>query len=77
MQSLEENQRACLAAITKLLKQNNWTPSIQEIADEMDVAIGTAYNLIRKLTKSEYIRRTKGRARSIQIVKRSRKKSAA
>lgn len=57
----------CLRAIQKLMAQQPWSPSQQEIAAEMGVALGSIPYLLTGLEKKGLVRRAKRKARTLEV----------
>ncbi len=57
----------CLKAIQKLLTEHAWSPSQQEIATEMGVALGSIPYLLTGLEKKGLVKRAKRKARTLEV----------
>ncbi|MBF0194864.1 MAG: transcriptional repressor LexA [Magnetococcales bacterium] len=65
-----------LAVISNFIANEGVAPSVQELAEILGISGASAHEQIRSLEKKGYIKRTKGRSRSITILKAPHKVSA-
>jgi len=65
---LSERQKEVLDFIKDRINVFNKAPSLTEIALEFDFSIPTAFKHSKKLEKKGYIKRKKGKWRSVEIL---------
>ncbi len=58
-----------LGGMADFIAKERMSPSVQELAALLGIAVPSAHEQIRNLEKKGFIRRTKGRSRSIEVIK--------
>lgn len=71
MHKLTGKQKKILDYLEKYLKDNDYPPTIKEIADYFNLTIGTVQDHIYALERKGYISRKRDTARGIKIIKNS------
>lgn len=69
---LSDTQIEVLKFIDTFMKKNGYSPTLHEISTAMGwAADSTAYNSLEKLVRLGYIRREKGKVRSIKLLRKA------
>lgn len=55
--------------VSQHLARHGYPPTCQELADELDVTAPTAHALVRQLIRKEYLKRERGKARGLTVVR--------
>lgn len=66
---LTKKQKPIFNFIGNYIKKNDYSPSLEEIAEHLDLAISTVHEHIEGLKKNGYLKKTNFKARSIDIFK--------
>ena len=72
MEPITKKQKAILDFVQAFQKEKGYSPTLEEIGKKFKLSsVGTVYQYLDALRKKGYIQRNKGRARSIELYKRS------
>ena len=63
-------QKMVLECIDWFIKENGYSPTYRELADELDCAIGTVFPKVSILIEKGYISCSNGRARTLRVIKK-------
>jgi DNA-binding MarR family transcriptional regulator len=66
---LSRVQQRTLAAIEQLTAKHGYPPTVGELADKLKRTKASAHGSLDRLIKAGFIRRTQGKARSIEVVR--------
>lgn len=70
MIDLTEKQKECLIIINLFIKHKGYSPTVREIAKEMNInSSATAMTHLKKLKEKGYITWIKGQNRTIRVLK--------
>ena len=64
---LTKRQKQILDFINNYLKKNDYSPSIEEIADYFDLAVGTVHEHLENLKNKGYLNKPNNQPRSLEI----------
>lgn len=68
-EELTQPQRKTLREIRKFIDSRGFPPTVEELADRMNLTKATVHGSLDRLIQKGYLRRTHGKARSIEIVR--------
>lgn len=72
MSDLTKREKEALNAINKLYENLKYSPTVQEIADEMGLASkSTAFGYIQRLEEKGYIERRESSPRALKVIRHS------
>lgn len=72
---MTEKQKQVLLFISEYIRNNGFTPSYQEMCDELGIKSKShIHNIVKNLEQQGYIQSTKGKKRSISIVSQNKDK---
>jgi DNA-binding transcriptional regulator YhcF (GntR family) len=72
---MTEKQKQVFLFISEYIKNNGFTPSYQEMCDELGIKSKShIHNIVKNLEQQGYIQSTKGKKRSISIVSQNKDK---
>lgn len=70
VEGLTETQKRCLTALCNLMEKNRGLPpTVQELADALDIVPATVHGHLKQLIKKGYVKRTPGLARGLQLLR--------
>lgn len=68
MHELTERQRDVATFISTFIKQNNYAPSVRDIADHFTFSVKAAHDHLKALEAKQVIKTTGGISRSIEVI---------
>ncbi|MGE4584249.1 MAG: transcriptional repressor LexA [Sphaerochaeta sp.] len=68
MRELTERQKDVASFISSFIKQNNYAPSVRDIADHFQFSVKAAHDHLKALEAKQVIKTTGGISRSIEII---------
>jgi repressor LexA len=68
-EELTQPQRKTLREIQKFIDTRGFPPTVEELAERMKLTKATVHGSLDRLIQKGYLRRTRGKARSIEIVR--------
>lgn len=71
IKTLTESQRRTLSAIERYIAQQGIPPTMQELAEMLDVTTSGAYDQVNQLVRKGYLHRRPRQARGLVVVRRS------
>ena len=63
-------QDRALRVLRDLLQSQSFPPTVQELASELGIAGASAHELLKSLERKGYVRRTQGKARTLELLAR-------
>lgn len=68
MRELTDRQKAVATFISTFIKQNNYAPSVRDIADHFKFSVKAAHDHLKALEAKQVIKTTGGVSRSIEVI---------
>lgn len=68
-EALSVPQRRVLDAIAVYVSEQGIAPTLRELADQLELAVGTVHRLIGRLERNGYVARTDGKSRSLTLLR--------
>ncbi len=68
MRELTQRQKDIASFISTFIKQNNYAPSVRDIADHFQFSVKAAHDHLKALEAKQVIRTTGGISRSIEVI---------
>lgn len=66
---MTDRQRQTLVAMLTLIGQKGYPPTVQELAEALDISAPSAYENINHLVRKGYVTKVPGKARSLVVIK--------
>ncbi|MFQ5732744.1 MAG: transcriptional repressor LexA [Planctomycetaceae bacterium] len=77
IKTLTESQRRTLSAIERYIAQQGIPPTMQELAEMLDVTTSGAYDQVNQLVRKGYVRRRPRQARGLTVLRRTKDEGIA
>ncbi len=68
MRQLTDRQKAVASFISTFIKENNYAPSVRDIADHFQFSVKAAHDHLKALEAKQVIKTTGGVSRSIEVI---------
>jgi len=66
---LSPPQRRVLDAISAHVSDQGMAPTLRELAEQLELAVGTVHRLVGRLERNGYVARTEGKSRSLTLLR--------
>ena len=69
IETLTAAQKRLLEAIETFMAQNGMSPTMREMAEELEQGVANVFKLVQRLERNGYVSRVAGKARSLTVIR--------